>query len=130
MKKILALMMALVLGLAFTSCEKADDDIASKMVGKWLLYKAVDADGKDVTGEVGLKEANQYLIFNAGGKGAIRIEVESMNMEVPFEWTIEGNAVTITSSQLETDTVLNIVSVTSTELVLEQDGAKEYFKKV
>ena len=123
-------MLALVLGFAFTSCEKADDDIASKMVGKWLLYKAVDADGTDVTGQIGLKEADQYMIFNAGGKGVIRIEAESMNIEMPFEWTIEGNIVTMTSSQMETDAVLNIVSVTSKELVLEQDGAKEYFKKV
>ena len=130
MKKFLALMLALVLGFAFTSCEKADDDIASKMVGKWLLYKAVDADGTDVTGQIGLKEADQYMIFNAGGKGVIRIEAESMNIEMPFEWTIEGNIVTMTSSQMETDAVLNIVSVTSKELVLEQDGAKEYFKKV
>lgn len=130
MKKFLALMMALVLGFAFTSCEKADDDIASKMVGKWLVYKVIEADGSDVTDMVGLKDANQYLIFNAGGKGAIRIERGSMSIEVPFEWTIEGNAVTMTSSEMETDAVFNVVSVTSKELVVEQDGIKEYFKKV
>lgn len=131
MKKFLALMMALVLGFAFTSCEKADDDIASKMVGKWLMYKAVDDDGTDVSDEEILEGVNQYLIFNTGGKGEMLIErQQAMSMMLPFDWTIEGTTVTLHSELMENDNVFDVVSVTSDELVIEQEGDKLYLKKV
>ncbi len=130
MKKILALMMAFVLGFAFTSCEKADDDISTKIVGKWLAYKAVDDNGTDVSGEV-IQGVNQYLIFNTGGKGEIRIErQQAMAMVLTFDWTIEGTTVTMHSELMENDNVYEVVSVTSDELVIEQEGGKMYLKKV
>ena len=97
----------------------------TQLKGSWTLDRVVT---KDTTinsntadkGEYG-DDFNNVLTFNEDGSGTVKIRSETATTSA---WTQDGSKVTITVGSDDTTYTLE-----GTELILEQDGVKYFYKK-
>lgn len=122
MKKLL-LLLALVLPFVLSSCGDDNNDVLSLMeqdlLGEWAIVNAPNSQAKDI-----------HYVFKKERTGSRRIiENGEVVNEVPFNWTLDGNRLTL--SYAGQQTLLDITLTLSTlHVVYVATGATEDYKRV
>jgi len=123
MKKILFLAL---MPLLFISCSSSDDDTSSNstsdLIGYWLGVSRTE------NGET--EDWSDVAIYFGKDGTHIAYEYISKWKGTNYTYTVSGNTLTTKSVNFGTTESCTIVSVSSTSLVLYQDGVTTTWKKV
>ncbi len=118
MKKISLLLVMFMAALAFTACDKEDDDNFS-IVGTWEQEKmemTIAATGMDEWVETDTTPTT--IVFNEGGTGTATYLEEGQTVTDNFTWTLSNDVLTIIDSEMAL--TLKLTTMTDTRLVGEQ----------
>jgi len=127
MKKILTALTAAVAAIVMCVCLAACGNGESNVAGTYKFY-AVEESGKlhyVTDGDMEVTEDYIVLSLNSDGSGEQKMKVsETDSVSVPFEWTIDGTALTITANGTTSNATLENDIIT-----IEIAGSKALLKK-
>ena len=115
MKRITALVLALLMVLALCACGASKEDEA--MLGTYTLY-AMDYDEKSIVLADGLFDGESYITLKRGGAAEMCMEGDVANIK----WKADGTKLTFTAADGDMDG-----SLSDGLLTLEADGSNLYY---
>ena len=124
-KKFILLLLVSLLTLSLASCEKDGDGQESLIVGEWRLYKDYDE------GEYYYFEDNRSgLKFHKNGTGTYYEGEPQKWYEYDFIYEVEDSRLILRFTRDDEIWVYTILTLTETELIIEEDDYRAYHIRV
>ena len=132
MKKLICYTLLLFVCSGMTSCGGDDHENGfgneSLLIGSWAWVKEVWVEDGEQGSDVGGSSVEDIICFNEDGTGYEgELHSGSLTYIWPFEYKFSGNTLIIKYDDEDEYYMVNVIKLTSTQLVLREEYGEDYY---